>query len=190
MPRTYAVQRAKLSPARLPSKTVTAVGRLIRACAELEDLVTLYLCGLARVEVGPGMALLGRSGMSGRLSVADYLSQTRGKSHLHKKVFDKAFRDFIQCRNTVAHGALLGKTPGGKFAFLTSDTVTPTGEAVLQKVLAYSHREIVLLAERAEFKIPPIEKQLSLRPLRMARRDQPLEPHPNPPKKQPRKKAR
>jgi hypothetical protein len=38
---------SKLLPCELSDAQLLAIGRLIRACAEIEDLVNLYLCNLA-----------------------------------------------------------------------------------------------------------------------------------------------
>jgi hypothetical protein len=182
MPRTYASRSVKLKAAILPAETLTAIGQLVRACAEIEDLVTLYISDLTSMDVGQTIVLLGRTASRNRLSVAEYLAGQLGKSKLHKSIFNNAFEEIIACRNVVAHGTLLGMTPSGKFAFLSAKTLRPTDDAVLQAAFAYSPSEIAFSAKSAERKTAQIETRLKLQALRQKRLEQPLGAHPNSPR--------
>ena len=160
MGKRYASRSAKLTPAKLTTKIFASIGRLVRACAEIEDLVTLYASYLAQVSVGHTIVLMGRTPMRTRIEIAGRLAALNGKSKQHKSIFNWPFDEIIDCRNAVAHGSLLGLTPGKKLAFLTSRTLTPTGTAVLQAVEAYSEKNITAFAKKAERKVSQIEKRL------------------------------
>ena len=179
MPPSYGSEEQALSPAKLPHKTLADIGRLIRAFADLEDLVTLYICNLAEISESRALVLLGRAALTRRLQMAEYLAQMTGKgiAGLHKQIFNAGFRDALECRNAVAHGILLGKTKDGRYAFLTSKTEPPTGKSAIQLAISYDPISISGYAKLAEAAVPLIEKHLKLQGLRAERLQRPLLPH-------------
>lgn len=51
----------------IPDETLAAIGRLIGAFAEIEDLVTLYICNLAEISQSKAIVLLGRTAITWRI---------------------------------------------------------------------------------------------------------------------------
>jgi hypothetical protein len=180
MPKSYSPESTHIKPTKINKETLAAIGRLIRAFAEIEDLLTLHICNLTSVPEGRIIVLLGRTAMSKLLEIAEYFAKTAGANALaaHKNVFNRTFQDALGCRNAVAHGTLLGRTQHKELTFLTAKTEVPTGTATVLVVESYLPKNIIAYAKMAELAVPLIEKNLMLRALRQARLRKPLSPHP------------
>lgn len=170
-----------IHPYELEEAELLAIGRLVRATAYIEYLVTLYLCKLADITEGQAMVLLGRMQPSGRLKLAETFAQTKGKPFLalHKEAFDNEhYHGLITCRNTAVHGFLLGKTDNGRIAFIVQEPAGADDNKIYQTVRAYFPRDFGDAAAVAEGVIPQIIDRLELRPLLEKRRAQALSAHP------------
>lgn len=178
---TYSAVERTLKPAKLGRQTLADIGQLVRAFAEIEDLVTLYICGLAEITESRALVLLGRSTISTKIEIAQYLAKMTGKNitETHKAIFNADFFEVQKARNAVAHGALLGVTGDGFYAFLTADRVEPDGPSAKQVAICYSAASIRDYAKWAEAAVKMIEKTLKLRSSRGKRLEQPLSPHRN-----------
>lgn len=172
---------SKLSPYTLSDDQLLAIGRLIRACAEIEDIINLYLCDLADIGLGQAIILLGRMSASSKLKIAETLASIEGgdASAIHKECFDNDhYFDIVRCRNTVTHGILLGKDEAGLIAFQVQETLGVEGTKIMLGVNAYDERAFKAFADQAEDVIPQLEARLKLQPSREKRRTQALDPHP------------
>jgi hypothetical protein len=167
MPKSYSPECTHIKPTNINKETLAAIGRLIRAFAEIEDLLTLHICNLTSVPEGRIIVLLSRTATAGANALA-----------AHKNVFNRTFQDALGCRNAVAHGTLLGRTQHKELTFLTAKTEVPTGTANLLVVESYLPKNIIAYAKMAELAVPLIEKNLMLQALRQARLRKPLSPHP------------
>src|SRR5688572_18270248 len=110
MPPLYSAKGSTIKPYQLTNDELAAIGRVIRACAEIEDIINLYLYKLADIPEGSGMLLLGRMAVANRIKLLGLFAQGHGAEpkRLFKEAFDNGdFRDLIKMRNTVAHGFLL-----------------------------------------------------------------------------------
>ena len=89
MPKSYSPESTHIKPTKINKETLAAIGRLIRAFAEIEDLLTLHICNLTSVPEGRIIVLLGRTAMSKLLEIAEYFAKTAGANALaaHKNVF-------------------------------------------------------------------------------------------------------
>jgi len=174
---TYGSVERQLKPAKLPLKTLTEIGRLVRACAEIEDIIDLHIATLAEISESKATILLGRTAVTRRLEIAKHLAMTREGAALaaHNHAFDANFAEILKCRNAVSHGKLLGSTPDG-FAFLTADTAAPTGTAAIRIVIVFTALAIRQYAMMAEGAIPALEKHLKVQASREARLLRPLSP--------------
>jgi hypothetical protein len=117
-----------LAEAKIDDSTHAAIGRLLRAMAEIENLVDAYLCRLAHISDGQALILLGKSNQRTKLEMARYCATLAGPEHiaLHKELFGaEAFDALVTCRNDLAHGALLGVNPDGYLMFMTSTRKNP-----------------------------------------------------------------
>ena len=180
MPLTYYPDELSIQPAKLDDDALLQIGRLIRAFAEIEDIVTLYLFQLAQVSESPGLVMMGRTPLSAKLGSAEYLAKMYGGTvaDLHAKVFTPTFYDGLRCRNTVAHGVLLGRSDLG-WAFLTADTLAPqVPMAATHKVLSYSTAAIAEQANGWDGNLDEMARALGVRSQREGRCEQPLGPHP------------
>ena len=178
--KVYAEGPHDATPADLDDQTLTEIGRLIRACAEIEDLVTFFICNLAEMSETRATVLLGRIGITQRIAIAKYLAQLSGGGAvtLCKHAFDADFQTILDCRNAVAHGVFLGTVEEGRLAFLTRKTVLPETDAARQVVEAYLPANIALYARTAEGAIPKLEEYLKVKELRQNRYGKPLSGHP------------
>lgn len=168
---------------------MVAIGRIIRATAEIEDILELFIGALANLSESQACIFLGRSPISRKLEIAEALAKIRPDKALatYQEAFPDAFRDVLDCRNAVAHGVLIGISEEGEYAFLT----TPSGQvkdgSSMRIVISYSAATISNIAGRAEAMIPYLEERLKVETQRAERLQRPLEPHP---KAQPQARAK
>jgi hypothetical protein len=168
-----------LTQAALDDRTLLAIGRIIRACAEIEDTINLFICNLANISESTMVVLLGQTPISKRVEIAQYLAKMRPDeaSKAAEHVFTDAFFSLLHCRNTVAHGVLLGRTQDGSWAFLTSRTQPPIVGSAFQEALVYSPKSLGEFAATAEQAIPRLEQFLRIEGPRRSRHERPLSPH-------------
>jgi hypothetical protein len=180
MPRTYPKTADNLRPGKLDDATFHSIGRLIRATAEIEDIVDCFIANLAGLSESRVQIFLGRTAITRRLEMAETLAKIRtdGALAAYKEAFPAEFNDVLECRNTVAHGILLGSTDLGEFAFLTTPTGSVEGESTMRIVAAYHPLTILNFAQKAEAMVPWLEERLKVQEMRAERLQRPLMPHP------------
>jgi hypothetical protein len=180
MGRIYSSEPSKLKRAKLTQPVLLAIGRLVRAMAEIEDMVDLFICNLADLSETKTTILLGRTAVTRRLEIAEALAATRNDAALaiYKAAFTDYYFDLVDCRNAVAHGTLLGKNQRGELCFLTSNQSKPHGETARRLVLSYRPEHIIAHAKAAEEELPQFEQLLQVEALRAERLQRPLAPHP------------
>lgn len=179
-PKPKADERSDLFPVEIDDETHKHIGRLIRAFAEIDDMVTLYICNLAEISESRAVILLGRTPISTKLKNALYLAKMTGEeiTKLHKHVFDEAFYMANKCRNALAHGAFMGADKDGRLAFLTSDAIDPVDDAAVMTVMSFRPDTIKAYADSVVEALPRMEKVLKLESLRKKRRAGGLGAHP------------
>jgi hypothetical protein len=179
MPTTYGAESVQLKPCKLPKAALLSIGRLVRACAEIEDIINLYICGLAQINVSQGIVFLGKTPVKRRVEMGEYLADMRGAvaAALHKQIFNSVFWEVQTCRNAVAHGTLMGVSKDRRYAFLTNLTKPTETSSAIQEVISYAVSDIAAFADIAEEAIPLLETRLKLQPLREERHTRPLSPH-------------
>jgi len=181
-----------LRKAKLDRGTYQRIGELVRAFAEIEDIVSLYLYRLAGVSESMGSVMLGRTPISTRISQLEYIARLHGEdaAELHAELFDKRFTDTLKCRNVVAHGVFVGKGEcDGRdlgYAFTTSDTVEPnTPMLTANTFICYKYESIAQTASYAKKLVTQLTDALGVLALREGRYEMPLYSHPKsrPPRK-------
>jgi hypothetical protein len=180
MPPTYSAKASSIRPYKLTNDQLTAMGRLIRAFAEIEDIVNLRIALLARTSTANVAIFLGRAGLANRLKILKLLSEGEGlqAEELFAQTFDNpAFLDLHSARNTLAHGRLLGLDEAGRITFQVIEPSAIDSDAVHLTAYAYSPELLADLAQRAEGLIPQMETDFGLTALRETRRAQALGPH-------------
>lgn len=180
MPRIYPKEAPPLRPGKIDDATLHAIGRLIRATAEIEDIVDCFIAILAGLSETRALIMLGRTAITRRLEIAETLAKVRtDKAHdVYKEAFPKAFQDLLECRNAVAHGVLIGITDENEFAFLTTPTSMTEGESAKRIVASYNSATIANFADKAEAMLPWLEERLQVQEQRAERLQRPLKPHP------------
>lgn len=178
-PPTYSAKATGVRPAVLDYRALVAIGRIVRACAELEDLVNLFICNLAEISETKMVVMLGRTNLRNRAQIAEYFSKlnTPEAQRLAVWTFSDGFWQIQSCRNAIAHGILLGIDEDGHWTFLTSRTETPEGGSAIQLVAGYTIEHLEEVAQAAEAAIPEYEDSLKLKALRQSRYGRPLNPH-------------
>lgn len=176
---SYASEPSKLKAAELPDIVLTYIGRIVRAFAEIEGLVNLYIGSLSKTTEADLVVLLGQSSLSKKLEIAFYLAKVAGGETLktHTDLFDARFSNAKDTRNVVAHGILLGMTEDDRFAFMTSKTLEPNEKGTLTVVTALAEKNIKAYAQASEFLLKNIESVLQLGAWRERRLQQSLLPH-------------
>jgi hypothetical protein len=175
---SYGATKAKLKPTKLPKTVLTAMGTIVRAFAEIDDMVNLHICNMGEVKEGMATILLGRTPISGKLKIAAYLARLRGIQKFHDSLFDAEFRELLKVRNIVAHGVLLGKTiPGNCYAFLTDGQLEPADLKLTRETMSIGARDFKAYAVQAAETAVAIEKALKLGAWRETRFQQFLRPH-------------
>ena len=169
-----------LKPVKITDDMNMAMGRLVRASSELEDIVTLFLCRMANIDEGRAIVLLGHSAVSAKLRIARVFAKARGAetAALFDQCFEnEAFRKIIWCRNIVAHGILLGQTERGLIAFRTNGAMEANTSTVSVEVISLEFDAFSKAADAAEAAVIQLEVKLQVRSLREKRRKQVLDPH-------------
>jgi hypothetical protein len=176
----YSATASSVRPYKLTQKQLLGIGRLIRACAEIEDITTLHMCELADITEGQSLVFLGRAARSQKLRIAETFAKARGgkTAEAFASCFDNdEYRAIIRCRNAVAHGLLLGLTDQNKIAFRVADVVGTDGLTISILVNSFEKHSFETFAKMAEDAIPQLERILGLGALRQKRRELGLDPH-------------
>ena len=189
MPINHSPDHVELEAAQLGYQELYIIGRLIRACAQIENACHNYLSLVTNATPGTLIALLGQLGINKKLSMAQNFAQIRGPEEEARfaRLFDtQRLSEVLKCRNAVVHGFLLGRWPTGKWAFETTTLMSPVATN-WASVAAFSFSTVDLrlytlwaeeLAEQSGSD-PYIQAQRQERqnsPLRPSRKSQPKRP--------------
>lgn len=182
MPIQYLQTDPVLRPGKLSANDLRAIGRLIRAFSELEDILTLFLFKITRVGNGAGRALLGHQPISKKTVIAQQFLEKGSKDfkNLKDTYLSERFSDVQRCRKVCAHGILLGVDQKGWFAFQTDGIDAVLGETMAMRVLHYPPSLIYKLSMDAEAMIAQFEQALGMQSSREKRYTPPLLAAPDP----------
>jgi hypothetical protein len=152
-----------------------SIGRIIRAAAEIEDLLTMLLFQVCKITESNGTLLIGQTPISAKLDKIEYaLKRDDREAH-------KAFKDLrkgqltglIRMRNAIAHGVHLGYSPEREehlFLALPQMVEPVDGETnTKSRVYHFSPAELRQRSEQAEEIANFIERNWMLAPLREKR---------------------
>jgi len=182
MPYEYSDAASDLEPYELDLGDQALIGQIIRACAEIEDIVTLWLCEVSQLSEGHLILLSPRMQISAKVEAAGKFAKHRGGkwAEQHREAFcHEDFQALIKCRNTLAHGALLGKDPDGRIVFRVPDYLGERmDEGIAIEAFGYSFEQLATFAALAQTWVGQFEEGLQLRSLREKRRAQALGAHP------------
>lgn len=169
----------RVEPKSLDDDALLAIGKIVRAAADLEDVIDLWIFKLAKISEAEATVLLGRTNISKKLAVAEGLAKLRtgNETELHGLVFDGNMKRLLSCRNATAHGVLVGKTSDEKWAFLTSTTLAYDSGGVVKRSDAYSTATLQKIARVGAGRVALMDEILGLQPWREKRQWQEVEAH-------------
>lgn len=160
-----------VTSAALTDEALSAIGAIVRVCADLEDIINLWICKLNRSAEAASTVILGRSAISTKLNIAESLAKLAGGEvlELHKAAFDDNITRLLHCRNAVAHGILMGHTDEGRYVFGTNSTIGYEDHNLAQRAHAYSSGTLREIADAAKQRVAAMDGLLGLAQLRSRR---------------------
>ena len=158
--------------------TFESIGRLVRACADLEIVVDLYIARLCRLGEMEYYTLTGRTSLNGKISMAQSLAEQHGEAEKIKDVFTAPVTDAIDARNLVSHGAYLGLADTGLLLFATNRAVRDDGQRVGNLARGFSQGALNGHAEALSSALPEIIVTLQVGALLRTVTQAPISPHP------------
>ncbi|WP_156950399.1 hypothetical protein [Hyphomonas oceanitis] len=157
-----------------------AIGKIVRAVAEIDDILTLAISQLITVSESKTAVLLGRMQISRKIAVARMLAKMHDPdvSEIFTKVFEQPFSDIIDLRNALAHGTLLGVTEGGDLYFESPEIERTEGEAVVARARGWPISSILGWASQMDAYIQFFETGLQVQELRQGPSRREMQGHP------------
>lgn len=181
MPRPYGKDIVDIIPGKMLRSEYTAIGRLVRACAELEDILNHWIAKLSVTPPQNLYLLLGTTPVSKKLELAWEFAQVSGTQfeQLHRNSFKhEAWDDVFATRNFLCHAVFQGRTKQGLLVFRTSKIIGRRQGHVMFSVECISAGMIEALAKVAEHAIPSLERDLGVAASREGLRQKTAGPHP------------
>ena len=187
---TYSGKSGQIHADPIRDEEHVQISRIVRAWAEVEDCLNLFICALAKITESQGLALLSKSGWSRKLDIARGLAELREDQAVEalEMVFTTGLSKIGKARNTVAHGVYLGRRDDGAMCFLTSDEIKGSeGPQRLVSVRNYNLQGLLEIADALEHSLPSMVSILQIEELREPRYTQSLRAHPKAQRRAPRK---
>ncbi|WP_321327665.1 hypothetical protein [uncultured Parasphingorhabdus sp.] len=156
-----------------------ATGILIRACAEIEYTLEVYIACHCSLNGSSTSLLASPLAMRRKLEIGGYLTAMTSDENkvAWDSIFSKEFDEIIQCRNAIAHGVLFGIDDDGLYNFKTARTDIPSDGKAINLVRGY-HRDFIMEAARkAKFLAADLPDLLSIRTSFDKSLEGPLLPH-------------
>lgn len=168
----------KVKPEALDDTTLVSIGRIVRAFAEIDHIVSMFIGQMVSVGEGYMVLLLGRNAISKKMEIAEHLARMAGgrPEKFFDEFFGKGLNDMLRVRNSVAHGLFLGRTEEG-WAFKTPAVDSPVPGAMMATTYVYTSEMLKGCADAAEGNIASMESVLNLEASRRKRHEQHLAPH-------------
>jgi hypothetical protein len=194
MEKDYGAKRVYLKYEPLPDDVLLSIARLVRAWAEIEYVIELYLEEITTLKGSELMLLLGRMPISSKIALAAKLAKLKGKRAYkrYQKAFSEGEEYFslsLKYRNVVAHGRYVGIDSDGKYCFLTKDVIEYTKGRADTEAHAFRPDTILSMALFSQELPLLLIRLLKLEPLHEKSTPRLLGPHPKAPRK-PGKKAK
>jgi len=148
---TYGTEHETLQPSDLSDADLLSIGRLVRAFAGIEEIVSIYVSILAQVPPKTLVLILGKVALRRRLDMAEALATLDGEDELKrfKVAFPLDFYQALDVRNAVAHGIFLGVDRLGHLSFLTEKTERPEDGETIQVVHGINSKSLSDLSLKA-----------------------------------------
>ena len=176
----YAEEGTEIEAVDLPIAALLCVGRIIRAVAEIEDIVTLYLSALAKLSDGHAIILFGRDGYVKKVDLARKFATAHGQEKLNEfklHLENDAIRNVIEMRNVLAHGSYLGRTEDGRWAFRTVRQLELRSTEVVVEAASFGDQDFEHCATTSEQLVDILETELRVKGARQRRKEGALDRH-------------
>lgn len=175
----YGDKHETLQPSGLSDDDLLSIGRLIRAFAGIEEIVSIYLSTLVQVPPKAFVLLLGKVALTRRLGMAEALATLESPEELKrfKTAFPSDFYHALDTRNAVAHGIFLGVDQQGHLSFLTEKTDKQGVGETIQIVHGITPSDLRSLALKVEQNIDHTAAILRLTSSLQKYRQPVLRPH-------------
>lgn len=179
MGKVYRPSDGQMQPGDLSDEAHRLIGRLVRACAQIEELITFFIMNLTNLDEATATLVLGKTAPTRRLEMVAYLAETQGGEHFaaYKRLFGPAYREVVLCRNVVAHGSFMGLDDEGRYTFLIDTMEMPEKGQPFKKVISLNEADLSHFTNDAEQLRKMIETDLMLEPLQQRRLQQSLTRH-------------
>lgn len=176
----YSHEDQKVKPTRLGAATLMYVGRITRAFAEIDDLITRRIATLMGISLGETVLMLGPTRIRKKIDIAENLAKRRSPAEheKHAAAFPPYLFQLMSVRNKLAHGALLGEDEDGKLTFLSSDVGDVSDETVKLVTYGFTRAQLGDWASDAEKFVPAIEAIFELSASRQKHLQEGLRAHP------------
>ena len=176
----YAEESTDIEVADLPVEALLCVGRIIRAVAEIENIVTLYLSTLAKLSDGHAVILFGREGYAKKIELARKFASAHGQEKLDEfklHLENDAIKNVMEMRNVLAHGSYLGRTGDGRWAFQTVRQLELRSTEVVVEAISFGDQDFEHCAATSEELVEILETELRVKGARHQRRSGALGRH-------------
>jgi hypothetical protein len=154
----------------MPDSLLKDIGRLVRATAEIEDIIFIAITALVQTTEGKSSVLLGRIAVTTALVKLQQLTTQYAPnlSPTLKTIISDRIRPLLQVRNAVAHGVYIGFHED-HYEFLSNIIFEPEDEQTHKKVFSYSEAYVRSAAGVAEELIEGLVQLYGLPVLRARR---------------------
>jgi hypothetical protein len=176
----YAEESTDIEAVDLPMGALLCVGRIVRAVAEIESIVTLYISALAKLSEGHAVILFGREGYAKKVDLARKFATAHGQEKLEEfrlNLENDAIRNVIEMRNVLAHGSYLGRTGDGRWAFQTVRQLELRSNEVVVEAISFGDLDFEHCATTSENLVEILEVNLRVRGARQRRQGTALNRH-------------
>lgn len=190
--KNFPIYSAAPSMTSLTIEDHSAIGRLLRAFAEFEDCLFLFICALSKLNESQGDAILSKNGYAQMLKIARQLAGFRddAASKVWDAVFTPGLARITDVRNAITHGVYLGKSTDGGIVFLTNGSVGSTPKDYGNVSYTLHPHSLIAMAASLENHLPSVIAAFQIGPLRDRRYKLHPLPHPKAPPPPPHAKRR
>jgi hypothetical protein len=175
----YGDKHETLQPSTLSDSDLLSIGRLVRAFAGIEEIVSIYVSTLAQVPPSKLLIMLGKVALRRRLDMAEALATLDGDDEVKRfrKAFPPDFYHALDIRNAVAHGIFLGVDSQGHLSFLTERTDRPEDGRTIQLVHGITPSDLLEISLKVEANVDATAAILRLTSSLQKYRQPNLRPH-------------
>jgi hypothetical protein len=179
MSRRHEPNPSSVTAGALSDAALLAIGRIVRNCAELEDMAMLFVCSLTTLSEAKVLLMLGRNQVTRNIEIATQLArhESSDAASAFLSCFNQDYEQIRSVRNDVAHGVFLGFAYGGDMTFISRKTLG-TGEVVMQAASCFSLAELEKVSEVSAGMVSGFPAVLQIKALRETRSQQFLQPRP------------